>query len=125
MSRTLITALGGLAALPLALGQLTLTVAPLPHVVMAALNLVAPAADGSLSACSVADERLVQCLRQLDGPLEDLDEVLPCACCSARRPFSTAYDECASFISASLTQLSSEYSRESATSLCGFEMEPC
>jgi hypothetical protein len=102
-------------SLPLALGQLTLTVAPLPNVVTAALNAVAPAADGSLSACSVADARLAQCVRQVEGPFEELEQILPCACCSARRPFSTAYDACASYIATSLTHLSSDYTRESPT----------
>jgi hypothetical protein len=114
MSPSLATAIA-IAALPLALGQLTLTVAPLPNVVMAALNAVAPAADGSLSACSVADARLAQCVRQVDGPFEELEQILPCACCSARRPFSTAYDACASYIATSLTHLSSDYTRESTT----------
>lgn len=110
MYPSLIATLGGLAALPLTLGQLT--VAPMPHVVMAALNVVAPAADGSLSACSVAEARLAQCVGQVEGELEGLEQVLPCACCSGRRPFSTAYDLCASYIATSLTQMSTDYTRE-------------
>ncbi|KAH6677898.1 hypothetical protein F5X68DRAFT_245688 [Plectosphaerella plurivora] len=118
MSPSLIVTLVGLAALPLALGQLT--VAPMPHVVLAALNVVAPAADGSLSACSVAEARLAHCVRQVEGELEGLEQVLPCACCSSRRPFSTAYDLCASYIATSLTQMSTDYTLFSGMyEICG------
>lgn len=108
MSHHIFLVLCGLASAPLARAQLT--AAPPPHLVMAAINAAA-IGEGSLEACSVADEHLFSCADRIQGQLTDLDDLLPCACCTTRQPIGDVYGQCANYISESLTRLSSSYSR--------------
>ena len=107
-------AFGGIAALGLEPPQPT--IAPPPFAVMAAINAAATG-EGSLDVCSEADERLFYCADLIDGPLEDIDQILPCACCSSGVAFGDTYGQCANFISSSMSHLSTSYTRMSPPSL--------